>query len=333
VRALTDDRIRLLFSPLGTVISLLEQHRFNDATSELDRIKTSAEHRSRQEDSQELLVKSHLQASLDLIAQVPLDLKLVRRSWEWALREARVIGIQAQAVQSIAQMSLARGAALFERRSRAQRQSDHDKRSLLARRHEAIGLETLAWELTKDSKVQSSLINHLERQAARLFENGDFDACAEQLFAALAVDPSVPDVAMTLAKVLRKRRRSKLEEGAWNDAGAVLKDAIDRLRKLDPKSEVEGIQQSLAQLNELGPIPFLEQVAVALQNGDWETAVDLMVWALRVSCANEVVEWEAYNLYRELSLCVEHGRNDLQDRLAYLKENMPQRDQEGSVLG
>lgn len=332
VRAMVDDEIRLLFSPLGIVATMLYQRQFETATKKLARFGELAEQQGwRREDFQDLLVKCHLLASRELVVQAPADMRMVRGSWRGALDAASVIGIEAVVRKSICDIATGRAAVLFERRTREQRHADNDKRLLAARRQEALDLLGLAWKLTRDPKAQTALTDYLTRDAVGLFRKNDFDGSAERLFAALAVKAHSPRVTCNLVVVLRSRRRSQLEQGLRDKAGASLVDALNRLRRLDPKSEVKVIQQALEELEKLGPVPFLERSGSAMERGDWAEAASLMAWALQVSPRSKSVQRESYRLYRELCLGIRHGNHELEPYLNQLREHMPGNLLEGSL--
>jgi tetratricopeptide (TPR) repeat protein len=324
VRVIADDEIRLLFSPLGTVAALLYQHQFEAAAKKLASLGELAEQQGgRREDFQELLVKCHLLGSRELVIQAPVDIRLLRRTWEGALDAARVIGTEGVVRKSICDMALGRAAVLFERRTREQRQADSDKRTLVVRRQEALDLQGLAWELTKEPKAQLALSDYLNRDAVDLFRKKSFDGSAERLFAALTVKPHSPTVANNLVVVLRSKRRSQLEQDLFDTAGSSLVEAMIRLRGLDPKSEVKEIQQGLEELETLGPVPFVERSMSAMESGDWAAAASLMTWALQVSPRNKFVQRESYTLYREFCLSVHHEDHELEASLNQLREHMP----------
>ncbi|HEV2963281.1 MAG TPA: hypothetical protein VG649_15730 [Candidatus Angelobacter sp.] len=324
VRGLRDQRIRLLFSPLGAAVALLERHQFALASKELERIAESeAQQGPRREDFQQLLVESYLEASQSLVAQVPVDINLVREGWEWAIKAAQAIGTEAQVHESIVEIATGRALVLFARKNLEEQRADPDKRSLPVRRQEAIELETLAWVLTKDAKIRNVLVDHLHRYAWVLFQRKDWDSSIEKLFTALSLKSNAPDVATDLAVFLRARRRYQLEQNQCDEAGAPLMEAMKRLREIDPNSEVKEIQEALAQLEDLGPVPFVEYSLGAMEAGNWKLATDLMVWALQVCSKGHFVRDGARTLYREMSLSIEHGSLELEIHLACLNEFIP----------
>jgi tetratricopeptide (TPR) repeat protein len=325
VRAVDDPAVRVLYSPLGRAVALIDRREFEAATGELAAIATSAEqHGWRLEDLHEILLDCHLQASRDLVAQAPIEMEVVRRAWQGALETARSIGVEARVIAEIVKIATGRGEVLFERRTHEEREADPDKRNLPTRRSEAVKLVILAWQVTNNARLQRKAAELHNLAGVDLARKEQYDEAAEKVFSALELVPDSELYCTNVVRILRFGRRKKIEQNCPDDAGEFLLDGMNRLRALASEdSRAIHIQKGLATLADLGPVPFVERSQQAVGQAEWDLATKLMIWALRIAPDKVHVHQEAYGLYRQLALEIEAGHHAVGHLLDQLLKFMP----------
>ncbi len=337
--------IRRLFSPLGFAAIHLRHRQLDRLREELDRVRSHIEGKLPQGDrlldilsghlgkgkkswlrraSRELLVESHLEASRELVARVPVPFDLVRESWHSALKEAaRLRGGKDPVRTTISEIAVGRGKALFRRRNRTQRQADAtDKRPNRLRREEAFGLMTLAWDLTADSGVQGPLTEHLNLHAVEQANREDLDAAIESLLRALKINPGARRAAENLAAVLMNRLHRGFEEDS-DDAGRRLLEAMEKIRALDLSGSQPEIRKCLDKIADQGSTPFFNHSLEASEKEDRPSATDLMIWCLRIAPRDRHVVHGSYKLRHDLQEQARLGNTESQRCLARLKKYLP----------